>query len=470
MLAAFSAELLQRQRVVAVCLVLVLSGGVPLQAQSLFWIAPPASGGSIVAADLAVVGEMPVVVGQATFVDPQRGIYIRRAFIWTPSNGLRQLGALDPSMENGASAISPDGRYIVGVEGNRAVLWTLRGDSYTIQDLGVPTGYSNSKALDVSHSGAVLIRADDPGSALFRWTPGGNIQLIASPVGEMGAISADGEIVVGGVGGNAPYAFRWSGSGGLENLNAYLPPPAPPTWLAEATAMSPDGRFIVGNGFNGQAARPESFLMDYSTKAVRWMGIPASQDVTLYVTSAQDVSSDGTIVVGFAVDHSWSVARAVWWRQDTGPEDLNRRFSSLLQDGSVLREARAISPDGRYIVGIGFHAARNQTEVFVLDTRTATAVNSEKLFTRFLEIFPNPVSAEANIRFALEKSAPVQLEIFSSTGARVYARDLGWLAAGEHQVRWDGRSVSGMRLAAGLYLCRLLLGGEMRTATCILLP
>lgn len=191
----------------------------------------------------------------------------------------------------------------------------------------------------------------------------------------MGAISADGEIVVGGVGGNSPYAFRWTSSGGLEDLNTFLPPSIPPSVLSEASGMSPDGRFIVGNGYNGQTMRPESFVMDYTTKAVRWLGIPAGENVTFFLTSAQDVSSDGTIVVGFAVDNSWSVARAVWWRQDTGPEDLNQRFASLLGDGSVLREARAISPDGRYIVGVGYNASRSQIEAFVLDTRAGTELS-----------------------------------------------------------------------------------------------
>ncbi len=40
----------------------------------------------------------------------------------------------------------------------------------------------------------------------------------------------------------------------------------------------------------------------------------------------------------------------------------------LLTPGSVLREARAISPDGRYIVGGGYNAATGRTEAFLLDT------------------------------------------------------------------------------------------------------
>jgi probable HAF family extracellular repeat protein len=43
--------------------------------------------------------------------------------------------------------------------------------------------------------------------------------------------------------------------------------------------------------------------------------------------------------------------RAFRWTASGGMEDLNTTYASLLTNGSVLWEARAISPDGRYIVG-----------------------------------------------------------------------------------------------------------------------
>jgi hypothetical protein len=49
-------------------------------------------------------------------------------------------------------------------------------------------------------------------------------------------------------------------------------------------------------------------------------------------------------------------------------EDLNTTYASLLTNGSVLIEARAISPDGRYIVGWGYNAATERYEAFLLDT------------------------------------------------------------------------------------------------------
>ena len=50
-------------------------------------------------------------------------------------------------------------------------------------------------------------------------------------------------------------------------------------------------------------------------------------------------------------------------------EDLNVAYANLLDDGSYLETAQAISPDGRYIVGTGYNAATGRREAYLLDTR-----------------------------------------------------------------------------------------------------
>jgi hypothetical protein len=68
----------------------------------------------------------------------------------------------------------------------------------------------------------------------------------------------------------------------------------------------------------------------------------------------------------WAEDAGW--ARAFRWTAAGGMEDLNTTYASLLTDGSELWEARAISPNGRYIVGYGWNAATRRGEAFLLDT------------------------------------------------------------------------------------------------------
>jgi probable HAF family extracellular repeat protein len=80
------------------------------------------------------------------------------------------------------------------------------------------------------------------------------------------AVSADGAVVVG-----EAYkanwhgrAFRWTAAGGMEDLNTtYASLLTPNSWLHIAYAISPDGRYIVGDGSNAATWRSqEAFLLD----------------------------------------------------------------------------------------------------------------------------------------------------------------------------------------------------------------
>jgi len=72
------------------------------------------------------------------------------------------------------------------------------------------------------------------------------------------------------------------------------------------------------------------------------------------------------VVVGYA--YTSGQQRAFRWTSAGGMEDLNSTYASLLTNGSSLGEARALSPDGRYIVGWGYNAATLRVEAYLLDT------------------------------------------------------------------------------------------------------
>ena len=78
-------------------------------------------------------------------------------------------------------------------------------------------------------------------------------------------VSADGAVVVGWAENAALQgrAFRWTASGGMENLNTtYASLLTNGSVLAVAYAISPDGRYIVGQGYNAVTRRNEAFLLD----------------------------------------------------------------------------------------------------------------------------------------------------------------------------------------------------------------
>jgi probable HAF family extracellular repeat protein len=140
------------------------------------------------------------------------------------------------------------------------------------------------------------------------------------------------------------------------------------TWLgtlggdwSEARGVSADGSVVVSWADNA-AGQGRAFC---------WTASGGMQDLgTLpgYDWSyALDVSADGSVVVGRAVNAAGQ-SRAFRWTASGGMEDLNRTYASLLTNGSELVWARAISPDGRYIVGWGYNATTRRYEAFLLDT------------------------------------------------------------------------------------------------------
>lgn len=212
-----------------------------------------------------------VVVGAST----TQGGY-SRAFRWTPQTGMVDLGTLGGN-ESRAIEVSADGNVVVGgaqdYDGvERAFRWT---EATGMQDLG-SLGGGYSIAYGISPDGTVVV--GEAYNSLFyhrpfRWTETDGMQeldgLAIDEVGTAYDASNGGSIVVGYVrpanvnvwaGGRA---FRWTEARGLEDLNrVYSQLLSPGSRLIIAYAITPDGRYIAGTGYNAATGRFEGFLLD----------------------------------------------------------------------------------------------------------------------------------------------------------------------------------------------------------------
>lgn len=69
---------------------------------------------------------------------------------------------------------------------------------------------------------------------------------------------------------------------------------------------------------------------------------------------------------------------------------------------------------------------------------------------------PNPFGDFTRIAFSLGARGSVRLTVYDVTGRQIASLLDGVLGAGEHLVTWDGSHASGGRVAAGVYLARLV--------------
>ncbi|MDW8106248.1 MAG: hypothetical protein RMK45_02090 [Armatimonadota bacterium] len=165
-----------------------------------------------------------------------------------------------------------------------------------------------------------------------------------------GGVSADGTAVAGGVNlGGLLVAFRWTESGGLQLLNRSA--------FSYAWDISADGSTVVGYYAGGSGAfrwRPDqNEFIDLGSLGGG-------------VSVAFGVNDDGSAVFGWSRRPDGQY-RAFIWTEAEGMRDLNEVFAEVVSDGSVLFNVRAVSQDGRYLVGWG-DRPNGRREAFVLDT------------------------------------------------------------------------------------------------------
>jgi hypothetical protein len=78
-----------------------------------------------------------------------------------------------------------------------------------------------------------------------------------------------------------------------------------------------------------------------------------------------------------------------------------------------------------------------------------------------LQNYPNPFNPSTMIPFELATPSTVRVEVYNALGALVDVLiDNRKLDAGRHEVRFNGTTVSGASLSAGVYYYRLVASGS----------
>lgn len=301
--------------------------------------------------------------------------------------------------------ISRDGSWIAGSSFSPSGEEAIRSDGLALLGLGDLSGGSfGSIGYAVSNTGLVVgIGTSSSGFEGFRATPmtgmgdlpGGSFSSTAR------AVTPNGAIIVGiGTGTSGSTAWRWQGAG----LVALADLPGG-TLFSEAHGVSDDGLVIVGR--SSSAAGSEACFWSAGTvtplgdlsggavssvafatnadgsvhvgwgtssngqEATRWaLGVPTGLgDLSggTFSSIAYGVSADGQVVVGSGTGPS-AVEAFIW----TAGMGMRRLRDVLVVDMKVtgltnwgLIDARAISADGRRIVGTGLNPTGNREAVVI---------------------------------------------------------------------------------------------------------
>lgn len=298
-----------------------------------------------------------VVVGYADGLDG-----FDEAFRWTAAGGLELLGKPPDCYHSYGFSVSDDGAVVAGfgqmISGDeRGFRWTPADG---LEPLGALPAYSNSVAMAVSASGLAIAGGNNEA---FRWTDAAGLEGLGSLPGvslggrAMG-ISADGSVVVGhGEGALGREAFRWTATGGMIGLGDL----AGGMYWSEAHGVSPDGDVVVGTSWT-----------DTGRRAFRWTAESGLQALGTmsngYAQTAYSASEGGGVIVGTARANESSLA--FLWTEADGVRLLQDVLASQGVDLAAagwthLIEARAVSADGRTIVGTGTHSSTSW-EAFIV--------------------------------------------------------------------------------------------------------
>ncbi len=416
-----------------------------------------------------------------------------------------------------ANDVSADGRYVVGfayLYSSTGVpfLWdTHTGDKINLGGLGG----SDGEARGISADGRFVTGWSETASGVqhaFLWDAQTgqmhDLDTLSNSTSEAWSISADGSVVVGwlyGGGIQNEHAFLWNTqTGEIRNLGTLG------GTSSMAYGVSLDGQYVVGWSRTA-TGRQHAFLYNVTSNEIRdldlidslskgfayavtnggftvvgrsdtsfnaaiavvWSSSSKGYLGTLGETSSEalDVTDDGGTIVGFSLTSDRERRAVMWGSTAINTLDLNVLYDSLL-NGSLLVEARAISPDGRFIVGYGYNAQTERDEAFLLDREGITGIEPSAVVPENVKLYqnyPNPFNPATQIAFALPHVMHVELIVYNVGGERVKKLFQGKLEPGQHTISWDGTNTAGQPVASGVYWYQLRTKQFVQTRKMILL-
>lgn len=356
---------------------------------------------------------------------------------WTEAEGSVNIGTLTSGdFISGWTNVSSDGKYISGTMTNPDTgldemgrfdvltnAWSFLGG------LGSSSETTVSSAWGMSDSGSAVVGLGyiDVGTGhAVKWSESTGIidlgSTVANRSSRANSINADGTVVVGWQDndyGDREGVYWKNGIQIALKDNNNLP-------TGEAVAVTPDGNTIVGYTFDNP------FI--WNQTAGYTMITHPNPD---YSGGAAGVSDDGKTVVGYFRPFGPALlGEGFIYTAEMGRVNLNEYVASLGLDdmGITFSLPLGISPNGKYIVGIG--VADNDARGFVI--KLPSALGTSSVNTNKFAVYPNPVQ---DILHVTNSDKITSVEIYNMVGQKLLTAE---------KVSKDGLNVS--TLAKGAYI------------------
>jgi hypothetical protein len=108
-------------------------------------------------------------------------------------------------------------------------------------------------------------------------------------------------------------------------------------------------------------------------------------------------------------------------------------------------------------------------EILPVQCQPAGTDGDGRLCGLSVRAFPNPSPRGASLRCAIPVAGHVGAFIYDVAGRRLRTLHDGPLAAGVHDLSWDGRDDSGHDLAPGVYFARVAAAGATESRRIVIL-
>ena len=246
-------------------------------------------------------------------------------------------------------------------------------------------------------------------------------------------------VVFGGWDGFSAHNDAWALSLGATPTWTQLaptdPPPDPRANIEGAYDPAGD-RLIVTAGFDPGT---ESFYSD------TWQLSFGSSPTPALVSLVSARAEPGRAWIEWQVAGSEGAKVTVWRRDNTGAWSA---LGERVPDGEdrVAFEDRAVVEGARYGYRIGFREGGSDVYAGEVSLEIPRAARLALSGAR-----PNPAGRVLTIGYALEDASPATLELYDTSGRRVFARDVGSEGAGAHEFRVAEAGL----WPAGVYVARL---------------